>query len=282
VKRLVVNADDFGLSAGVNRGILEAHAAGVVTSASLMVNTPGFAAAAAAARGGGAPRLGVGLHLNLTIGAPVSPPESVRSLCGRDGRLQSHASLVARALAGRLVAREVEQECAAQIARARAAGVRLTHLDGHLHAHALPGVWRPVLAAARAAGINVVRLPLEPAAAMAWRPLAAVGQVLLSAAYRIAASGTGGPVPRHASHFRGFALTGRRDFKTRLLALLDQLDPGGGVTELMVHPGYVDADLAQWARYVAGREVELAALLSADVRERLGRGDIELVDFGAA
>src|SRR5690242_2748665 len=116
---------------------------------------------------------------------------------------------------------------------------------------------------------------------MAWRPLAAVGQVLLSTAYRIAASGADGPVPRHASHFRGFALTGRRDFKTRLLALLDQLDAaGGGVTELMVHPGYVDPDLAEWARYVAGREVELAALLSAEVRERLGRGDIELIDFG--
>ena len=279
MKRLVVNADDFGLSAGVNRGILEAHAAGVVTSASLMVNTPGFAAAAAAARGGEAPRLGVGLHLNLTIGAPVSPPRAVPSLCGRDGRLQSHASLVARALTGRLVAREVEQECAAQIERARAAGVRLTHVDGHLHAHALPGVWRPVVAAAGAAGIDVVRLPLEPAAQIAWRPLAAVGQVLLSAAYRIAASGGDGSVPRHASHFRGFALTGRRDFKTRLLALLDQLGPG--VTELMVHPGYPDADLAKWARYVAGREVELAALLSAEVRERLGRGDIELVDFGA-
>lgn len=279
MKRLVVNADDFGLSAGVNRGILEAHAAGVVTSASLMVNTPGFADAAAAVRGGGAPRLGVGLHLNLTIGAPASPPESVPSLCGRDGRLQSHASLVARALAGRLVAREVEQESAAQIARARAAGVTLTHLDGHLHAHALPGVWRPVLAAARAAGIDVVRVPLEPAAAIAWRPFAAVGQVLLSTAYRIAASGGDGSVPRHASHFVGFALTGRRDFKTRLLALLDQLGPG--VTELMVHPGYVDPDLAEWARYVAGREVELAALLSAEVRERLGRGDIELVDFRA-
>jgi len=272
-----VNADDFGLSAGVNRGILEAHAAGVVTSASLMVNTPGFAAAAAAARQG--PGLGVGLHLNLTAGRPVSPPDAVPSLCGRDGRLHSHARLVARALAGRLVAREVEQECAAQIERARAAGVRLTHLDGHLHAHALPGVWRPVLAAARAAGIDVVRLPLEPAAPMAWRPLAAVGQVLLSAAYRIAAAGGDGSVPRHAAHFRGFALTGRRDFKTRLLALLDHLDPG--VTELMVHPGYPDADLAQWAGYVDGREVELAALLSAEVRERLGRGDIELVDFRA-
>ena len=274
-RRLVVNADDFGLSAGVNRGILEAHAAGVVTSASLLVNTPGFAAAAAAARA--APRLGVGLHLNLTVGLPVSPPDAVPSLCGRDGRLRTLPRLVAHALAGRLVAREVERECTAQIARASSAGMRLTHLDGHEHAHVLPGVWRPAVAAAQSAGIEVVRVPLEPVSTIAWRPLAAVAQVLVSAAYRLATGD--GAVPRHAGHFRGFALTGRRDFAERLLALLDRLEPG--VTELMVHPGYPDAELAQWARYATGRERELAALLSPEVRARLHREDVELVDFGA-
>lgn len=273
-RRLIVNADDFGLSAGVNRGILEAHAAGVVTSASLMVNTAAFAVAAAAARQ--APSLSVGLHLNLTVGAPVSPPQTVPSLCGRDGRLLPLRNLVTRAFTGRLVASEVERECAAQMARARAAGVRLTHLDGHLHAHALPGVWAPVVAAARAAGIDIVRVPLEPALSIAWRPLAAVGQVLLNAAHRLATRE--GVVPRHAQHFRGFALTGRRDFAEGLLTLLDRLEPG--VTELMVHPGYPDAELAQWARYVSGRERELAALVSPEVRARLKRGDIELVGFG--
>ena len=274
-RRLIVNADDFGLSAGVNRGILEAHVAGVVTSASLMVNTPAFAVAAAAARQ--APSLSVGLHLNLTVGAPVSPPQTVPSLCVRDGRLLPLRHLVTRALTGRLVASDVEGECAAQMARARAAGVRITHLDGHLHAHALPGVWAPVVAAARAAGIDVVRVPLEPALSIAWRPLAAVGQVLLNAAHRLATRE--GVVPRHAQHFRGFALTGRRDFAEGLLTLLDRLEPG--VTELMVHPGYPDAELAQWARYVSGRERELAALVSPEVRARLQGGDIELVDFRA-
>ena len=274
-RRLVVNADDFGLSDGVNRAISEAHAAGTVSSASLLVNAPGFADAVRRARA--APALGVGLHFNLTMGAPVSPATAVTSLCDqRTGRFWSLSRLIARALSGRVDGGEVALECAAQIARAKSSGVRLTHLDGHQHTHVLPGIWGPVFAAATGAGIAVMRLGLEPAAGIAWRPLAAVGQLLLTASWRRATRGA--PLPRHADHFRGFALTGRRDFLERLLAVLDHLEPG--VTELMVHPGYPDASLEGWVHYRAGRERELAALLSAAVRDRLRRGDIELIGFG--
>jgi predicted glycoside hydrolase/deacetylase ChbG (UPF0249 family) len=274
-RRLAINADDLGLSEGVNRGIMACVEAGVVTSASLLVNTPGFAAAVAAARG--APRLSLGLHLNLTTGAPVCPPEAVPTLCDpRTGRFHPLAQLVARALVGRVNAGDVARECAGQIERARRAGVRLTHLDGHQHTHVLPGIWQPVIATARHAGIELVRRPLERASDMTWRPAAAVGQVLLQASYRWAARGT--PAVRHADHFRGFALTGRRGFTARLLEVLDRLEPG--VTELMVHPGYPDAGLRGWVAYTAGRERELEGLLSPAVGGRLARGDIVLVPLG--
>ena len=277
-RRLVVNADDFGLSASVNRGIMEAHAAGTVSSTSLLVNAPGFEDAVRAAHA--APTLGVGLHLNLTMGAPVSPATAVPSLCDpRTGRFCSLSRLIARAVVGRINGGEVALECAAQIARARGAGVRLTHLDGHQHTHVLPGIWGPVVAAATGAGIDVMRLGLEPAAGIAWRPLAALGQLLLTASWRRATRGGGAPLPRHADHFRGFALTGRPDFLERLLAVLDRLEPG--VTELMVHPGYADASLEGWVSYGSGRERELAALTSAAIRTRLQRGDIELIGFGS-
>jgi len=211
------------------------------------------------------------------MGAPVSPATAVPSLCDpHTGRFCSLSRLIARALVGRVDGREVALECAAQIARARGAGVRLTHLDGHQHTHVLPGIWGPVVAATRQAGIDVMRLGLEPASGIAWRPLAAAGQLLLTASWRWATRGA--PLPRHADHFRGFALTGRRDFLERLLEVLDRLEPG--VTELMVHPGYPDASLEGWVSYRAGRERELAALLSAAVRDRLRRGDIELIGFG--
>jgi predicted glycoside hydrolase/deacetylase ChbG (UPF0249 family) len=274
-RRLAINADDLGLSDGVNRGIMACADSGVVTSASLLVNTPAFAAAVAAALG--APRLSVGLHLNLTTGAPVSHPEALPTLCDpRSGRFRPLAQLVVRSLTGRVKAADVAKECAAQVERARAAGVRLTHLDGHQHTHVLPGIWQPVVATARDAGIDLVRLPLEPASTLTWRPAAAVGQVLLAASYRLAARRT--PSPRHVDHFRGFALTGRRDFTARLLALLDRLEPG--VTELMVHPGYPDAALRGWVGYTAGRERELEGLLSPAVRGRLAEGDIVLVPLG--
>jgi len=274
-RRLIVNADDLGLSAGVNRGIVACATAGVVTSASLLVNTPGFADAAAQLNTG-AP-LDVGLHLNLTTGTPVAGADAVPSLCdARTGRLYPLVALIARALARRISSAEVALECAAQIARARAAGIRLTHLDGHEHVHVLPGVWRPVVETARRAGIEVVRVPLEPPRSLAWRPAAVAGQVLITAAYRVAARGV--PPPRHPDHFRGFALTGRRDFAARLLRLLDALD--AGTTELMVHPGHEDADLTGWVRYAVGRERELDALVSPGVRARLRQGDIELTNFG--
>ena len=274
-RRLAINADDFGLSDGVNRGILACVEAGVVTSASLLVNTPGFAAAVAAARG--TPQLDLGLHLNLTTGPPASSPERVPSLCeARTGQFRPLRQLVARALSGRVSPDEVALECAAQIERGRTAGVRLTHLDGHQHTHVLPGIWRPAIAAARRAGIAVVRVPLEPVREVAWRPAAVVGQLLLAGSHHLAARGA--PAVRQVDHFRGFALTGRRDFTARLLTLLDRLEVG--VTELMVHPGYPDAALRGWVGYGVGRERELEGLLSSAVRARLARGDIVLVPLG--
>jgi predicted glycoside hydrolase/deacetylase ChbG (UPF0249 family) len=274
IRRLVINADDFGLSEGTNRGIVEAHRAGVVTAASLLVNTPGFEAAVRAARE--LPALTVGLHLNLTMGQPVSPPDAVPTLYdSRRKRLYPLVRFVGRALAGKIDGAEVARECTAQIERLRATGLRITHLDGHQHAHVLPGIWRSVVETARQAAVGPVRIPLEPAARIAWRPMAALGQTLLAASYRVASRSTAPPV--RPSHFRGFALTGRGDFAARLLALLDSLQPG--TTELMVHPGYPDADLTGWVGYAAGRERELAVLTSVAVRARLNRGDIELIGF---
>src|SRR3989449_135256 len=125
-RRLVVNADDFGFSAGVNRGILEAHAAGVGSSVSVLVNTPGWPDARDWLRAVGG-TLGVGLHLNLTTGAPLTTAPSLTS--PRTGHFHSLAALVARALTGRLDPAHVAAECAAQLARLREAGVRVTHID---------------------------------------------------------------------------------------------------------------------------------------------------------
>src|SRR5947207_884283 len=266
--RLVVNADDFGLSSGVNDGILEAHAAGVVSSVSVLVNAPGWDHAVAALRG--TESLGVGLHLNLTAGEPVS--EGGTLVDAHTGRFYGLAGLVTRALTGRIDPEHVAEECGAQLARLHAAGVRVTHIDSHRHVHALPGVWRAVVATARAHGVPFVRAPVDRGAAGAWAKRTAV-----AAAWRVAARGAA--VPRHADRFYGIALQGDSRFLERVLALIDRLAPG--ITELMVHPGRLDEGLAAWDGYVAPRAVELAALTSSAARERLRRGDVCLTHFGA-
>jgi predicted glycoside hydrolase/deacetylase ChbG (UPF0249 family) len=277
MRLLVINADDLGFAPGVNRAIVEAHEAGTLSSASMMVNTPAFGEAAELARAR-VPRLGVGLHLNLVAGRPLTAAPSLVDPCS--GELPSLAELARRALTGRVRAADVRRECDAQLAALASAGIHPTHLDSHRHAHALPGVLPAVAASARAAGVPIVRRPLDrlPLA----EPAVAVKMLVLHAAWRAALSGVSAAdraLLARAPHFRGIALQGAADVEARLLMLLDRLPLGA--TEVMLHPGYDDVVLAAQDPYRVEREREVAALRSAAVRERLGRGDIRLVTFAA-
>ena len=277
MRTLVINADDLGYAPGVNRGILEAHAAGVVTSASMMVTTPAFGEAAALVRRE-APRLGVGLHLNLVGGSPLA---EVPSLVDPETREFHPLDVLARrALAGQVEPADVRRECEAQLAALREAGIEPTHLDSHRHAHAMPGILPSVAAAAHDAGIKVVRRPLDRISVL--DPLASAKMLMLHTAWRTALIGV---APAHratlarAPHFRGIAMQGMPDVRDRLLAILDQLQLG--VTEIMVHPGYADDVLAAQDPFRSERETELAALLDPAVRARLAKGDVQLVSFAA-
>jgi predicted glycoside hydrolase/deacetylase ChbG (UPF0249 family) len=269
---LIVNADDFGIAEGVNNGIREAHHAGVVTSTSLLANGVAFDHAVAIANG--ADRvLGIGVHLDFVQGRPLT---SARTLVDdRTGHFQSLSALTRRALLGRVDPHDVMTEAVAQIERVRRAGLAITHVDSHRHAHLLPGVWGAVVDAAASTGIRFVRVPVERRS-----PDANLGATLkmlaLRAAARVAASVR--PPSCHTDNFIGLSLQGRHHFATLLLRALNSLPRG--TTELMVHPGHADASLGALDSYRTPREGELRALLSAPVRERLRRGDIRLTHFG--
>jgi predicted glycoside hydrolase/deacetylase ChbG (UPF0249 family) len=272
---LVINADDLGISPGVNRGIIEAHDAGTVSSASIMVNGPAFAEAVAVAQSR-RPRFGVGLHLNLVAGRPLTDVPSLTD--PRTGQFHSLAELARRALSGRVRAEDVRRECDAQLRALAAAGLIATHLDSHRHAHALPGILPAVAASAHEAGIHWVRRPLD-------RPsvgdvAASAKMLVLHAAWRRALVGVDRahlPLLARAPYFRGIILQGSEHVEARLLHLLDHLP--AGPTELMMHPGYDDATLAAQDPYRQEREREVTALRSPAVRARLERGDIQLVSF---
>jgi len=257
---LIVNADDLGLAAGVDRGIVEAHAAGAVSSASMLVNLEDFEHAAGLARA--APRLGIGLHFNVVLGRPLTPARTL--VDPHTGAFRPLGSLVRRALARCIDPDDVYAECGMQLVRLRDAGLLVTHIDSHRHAHCLPGIWSGVARAARDARVRIVRVPLEPLAMNAMDATATGKKLALAASLRLAARGD-----RRAQRvgFAGISLQGGAHFAPRIRRFLSA--PPGGITELMVHPGYDDGELASLDPYRGARETELATLISDPVRELL-------------
>lgn len=274
--RLIVNADDFGLTEGVNRAIVELHRAGVVTSASLMARAGATDEAIQLARA--TPSLGVGCHVVLSDGEPVLPPDKIPSLVdARTGRFpNSLTGFLLRLYTGRIRAEEIEAEATAQISLLQQRGVHLTHIDTHKHVHMFSPVLRPVLRAARAAGIHAVRHPFEPE----WAVRAAIGAPL-ARVVQITALRPLAPRSRKILAQEGFvttdgtiamAGTGTLDAGA-LRSLLEQIP--AGTWELVTHPGYNDADLALVrTRLRASRDVERVSLTA--IQDVPG---IELISF---
>ena len=189
---LVINADDLGFAPGVNRGIFEAHAAGTVTSASMMVTAPAFAEAAERVRRDGT-RLGVGLHLNLVVGRPLS---SVPSLVDPETGQFQGSTRSPRGLAGQMDAGRCGASARRNSPRSPAAGITPTHVDSHRHVHAMPGILPAVAAVAHGAGMPVVRRPLDRASVL--DPIAGAKMLVVHAAWRTALTGVA-PAQRGSS-----------------------------------------------------------------------------------
>ncbi len=282
MRRLIVNADDFGLTPGVNRAIIEAHTRGIVTSATLMANMPAFADAVSLAKAN--PTLGIGLHFNLTQGRPLAPPHLVRSLLNPNGEFPGTSTKLAwRWCAGQLRRAEIVLELRAQIETLLNAGLAITHVDSHKHAHALPPIWLAVLETLGSYGITALRLPRErvrwPAALgsakLFKQSLTANALSWLSHSYhkRLAANAT-----LTTDAFFGVAQTGfwSKDWLLDLLARLP-----AGTSELMCHPGYDDSALRQsQTRLRASRETELRLLTDPEIRAYVAAQNIELIHFG--
>jgi predicted glycoside hydrolase/deacetylase ChbG (UPF0249 family) len=280
LRSLVINADDLGLTVGVNNGIFDAHDHGVLTSASLFA--AGLATDDAIQRAARRPALGVGCHLALVDGRPTLPPGRVPTLLEDDGRFRrSWKPFIVACLLGRVSLAEVELELAAQIDRLRTAGVKLTHLDAHKHVHAYPPIFDIVTRLADRFGIAVVRVPYERwSQVLGDRRQRSIArrQRLLDAAtlpwarrdYRTAAS-AGVRTPR----FVGRAHTGVLS-AAALSHMARALRPG--TTELMVHPGYVDETLARVnTRLLDSRTDEVELLTHGDTFELLAAERIALV-----
>lgn len=283
-RRLIINADDLGLSEGVNRGILECAEFGVVTSASMLVNMPGWGDAVSRL-GAMRTEMGVGLHFNIVAGDPLTSAHTISS--PETGKFYSLPQLTTRLLMGRISLKDVRSELAAQLEKLRSTGIRITHVDSHRHVHALPGIGSVVADAARSFGIRVTRRPLEPLGINVSSPHATLRKLAIGlswhfssvthrSARRVSRPGKAG---HHVDHFLGISLDGGRRFAQRLDSMIDRIP--AGTTELMVHPGYSDDTLASLDSYTWQRECEVRALVSRPLRTRLERLGIDLLNFGA-
>ncbi len=268
---LIVNADDYGLTAGVNRGIEAAHRAGVVTSASVMVNQAASAEVAELPRTH--PQLGIGIHLTLSLGEPVSEPRRVASLVDDDGRFLDRRSLLERVRANGVRADHVARECSAQLARLRALGIEPDHWNVHQHLQEYRLLGEAVAQAMALAGLRVARCPRR----VRTRSLLSLGGMLEleRARRRGPAQRTIGALHRTPDRLLEAPVQ-------RWPALLRKLHRG--VVEAICHPGEAgDGKVHQLTPdLAASRSQELASLLAPELRDALRDGEPRLVTFAAA
>lgn len=278
-KRLIINADDFGLCDGVNRAIVKAHSEGVLTSATIMANMPD--AGDAVKRAKQLPNLGVGVHLNLTVGQPITKDSFVSSLLNGDGEfINSPARLAILSLIYPAVRNAIRAEFAAQIQSVINSGIKPTHLDSHKHIHSFPLIFPIVCELAERFKIPAVRWTFEPKelSRMPW-PLPSEGGAKRARLVRIMAK-----INRmqKSSLFKtqallGVAHTGKIDTTFfRAVALYNSAD----IAEVMTHPGFIDGLDRHKTRLIQQRQLELETLCSEKTKQYIKDAGIKLVHYG--
>jgi chitin disaccharide deacetylase len=283
LRRLIVNADDFGYTSGVNRAILQAHTHGIVTSSTLMANGRAFTQAVDMAKS--SPNLSVGCHVVLIDGQPVVEASKIATITDSEGFRDGLKTFVARALSGRMSSSEIESEAEAQIQKIQSTGLAVSHVDTHKHTHMFPQILRPLLRAARACGVCAVRNPFGPRFPLRssqllrrpnlWTRLAEV-RVLSRFAKQfhrtVAQEGFATP-----DGTLGIEVTGTLD-ETMFQAIAESIPDG--TWEFVCHPGYNDAELAAAkTRLRESRELELRVLTMPKAREILAQTGVQLISY---
>jgi chitin disaccharide deacetylase len=286
VRRLIVNADDFGMTAGVNRGIIESHVDGVVSAATLMANGPRFDEAVALARS--TPNLSIGCHVVLVDGKPVSPPDTVDTLLAirsaqPDQFYSSLSAFAARAMLGGFDRDQLVAEVTAQIRKIQATGLHVTHLDSHKHAHVFPEILTAMLRAARICGVRAIRNPIVPnlpaklfkGKRELWKRYGQVRMLhTFSKQFLHRTKRAGLLTPDGVI---GVIETGSVESSLLRQTLASLPD---GTWELVCHPGYNDADLrAAGTRLLDSRDEERLVLTSPGLLQFLEEQKIRVISY---
>lgn len=277
MKKLLVNADDFGLNTAVTDGIIEAHQSGIVTSTSIIA--AGMAFDYAVREASANQSLGVGVHLTLVEEQPVCDAREIGTLIQRNGRLPKNYRELLSGIGLRNICLEhVDRELRAQVDKCFSAGLKPTHLDSHQHVHALPSVFRIVLGIARDYGIRGIRLPRDsPWRRGAFRCNGFWHKSLLCMMARYDAFAFGGERFSTCDRMAGVFDSGDLS-EDRLVRILDRVLDGS--TELVCHPGKGDIEsMAPYAHWRYNWQAELKALTSESVKCVVRAKNIELITY---
>lgn len=270
--RLIINADDYGRTPEISRGIREAHLRGLVTSTTAMMNMPSVAADIKIALQE-TPHLGLGVHLVLTAGKPLLPASQVPSLITPAGNFLKLEALVSRAPS--LNPAEAKAEWRAQIeAFIAVAGKKPTHLDSHHHSsYFTPGLFQAMLELAREDGL-AIRLPIAHSAAqnIDGLPDELAPAMLESGTQLLEHFQPRSPDAFFASFYDETATRGE------FLRILSHFLPNG-TFEIMCHPGYVDEAFAKASVYAYQRQIELEILTDPAMRQEVEKRGIQLISF---
>jgi len=278
-RRLIINADDFGLCESVNKGIVEAHTKGVLTSTTIMANMPATEQAADLAKN--LPTLGIGVHLNLTAGKPLCQDSSVKLILDSQGHfVLSPGKLALASLITGKVRTAIETELASQIQWLIDKGIKPTHLDSHKHIHAFPSIFPIVCRLAKRFSIPAIRYAYEPkqVSQFPWPVTDNESRKRASLVRTMAKINRW----QNPALFRTDALLGVAHVGTINTAFMRavSLYNIASTAELMTHPGYTyDLDTAQ-TRLVKQREVELEALCDEKTKHYFKNANIKLVNYG--
>lgn len=272
VKAVIFNADDFGARAETNAAIRRAHLEGVLTSASLMVVEAAAAEGVEIARE--LPSLAIGLHLATSNGRAALPPATIPHLVDSGGRFREDPARAGIAYFFRPAARrEIAREVEAQFERFAATGLTFSHVDGHQHLHLHPVVWDQVVRQCRTHRVKCIRVPCEEAVSGAPAGRRMERAFLMALRRRCLRS-----IREHglyvADRVYGHIATGRMT-AAYVSGLLGRL--GGQVNEIYLHPGTAHA--MPMPGGPAGMDVELDALLSPRVRERIEALNLRLTTY---
>jgi len=279
-RKLIINADDFGLCRGVNEAVKQAHQTGLLKSATIMANMPGTDQAIEIAAQ--TPSLGVGVHLNLTEGSPVSRDSRVSLLADSHGKFNlTPAALALKSLISAKTRHAIELELTAQIACIIARGLNPTHLDSHKHIHSFPAIFSIVCKLARRFSIDAVRYTFEPKEICRppWPECTAKGKKRARTVRLMArANRASNPALLKTNCLLGVAHTGciNTDYY-KALANCPHLGP---TIELMTHPGYPEGLDHNTTRLINQRQIELDALCSQQAKNSLAQAGLKLVHYG--